>query len=348
MFRFGNIDLLWLFILIPVFIIIYKLVKIWKKKSINSFGDKNMIMQLIPEYSSIKSGLKFFLFCFAIILLIAGIANPQIGSKLEEVKREGVDIIIALDVSNSMLAEDLSPNRLERAKRAISQLIDKLHSDRIGIIVFGGQAYVQLPVTTDYAAAKLFLNTINTDIIPTQGTAIGAAIDLAMESFDFNNASGKAIIIITDGENHEDDAIASAEKANEKQVTVHTIGMGSSQGVPIPVYKNGKQTDYKKDKDGNTVVTKLNEIMLQQIAASGGGMYIRASNSNAGLNDIYSGLNKLKKAEYGTKVFTDYEDRFQYFIFPALLLLLLELIISERKSKWLGDINLFETTRKQK
>lgn len=299
----------------------------------------------MPDVSTGKPVFKFILFCLAFIFLILGLANPQIGSKLEEVKREGVDIIIALDVSNSMLAEDLSPNRLERAKRAIEQLVDKLHNDRIGIIVFGGQAYTQLPITTDYAAAKLFLSTTSTDLIPTQGTAIGAAISLAMESFDFKNNSGKTIVIITDGEDHEGDVMEEIKSATEKQVVIHTIGMGSSQGAPIPIYKQGRQLGFKKDKEGNSVVTKLNEEMLAQIASTGNGIYVRASNAESGLNIILDKINKMQKAEFGTKIYTDYEDRFQYFIAISLFFLLVEFMVSERKSKWISGIKLFEVKK---
>lgn len=345
MFRFQHTEFLWALVALPLLLLVFILLLRWRKKSVKNFGDHHLMQRLMPDVSQDKPTVKFILFTLAYVFLVLGLANPQIGTKLEEVKREGVDIIIALDVSNSMLAEDLSPNRLERAKRAIEQLVDKLHNDRIGIIVFGGQAYTQLPVTTDYAAAKLFLSTINTDLIPTQGTAIGAAISLAMESFDFKNNSGKAIVIITDGEDHEGDVMAEIKSANEKQVVIHTIGMGSAQGAPIPFYKNGQQLGFKKDREGNTVVTKLNEEMLAQIASAGNGIYVRASNAESGLNIILEKINRMQKAEFGTKIYTDYEDRFQYFIAISILLLVLELVITERKSKWLNTIKLFETKK---
>ena len=299
--------------------------------------------------------MKFILLLFALGFIILGLANPQIGSKMEEVKREGVDLMIALDVSNSMLAEDIKPNRLERAKQAISKLIDKLHNDRIGLIVFGGEAYVQLPITTDYSAAKLFLSIISTDIVPTQGTAIGEAIKLSIRAFssDYDNPKysgqnpqqstqkNKAIIIITDGENHEDNAIEEAKNAADKGIIVHTIGMGLVKGAPIPAYYRGRQIGFRKDRDGNTIITKLNEAMLQQIASSGNGVYIRANNIQTGLNALFTELNKMEKVKFGSKMFTDYEDRFQYPIAIALFLLILELIIAERKSKWLSKMNLF-------
>lgn len=308
----------------------------------------SVISQLIPYVSKGRPVLKFILLLIAIGFLIIGLANPQIGSKMEEVKREGVDLMIAVDLSNSMLAEDIKPNRLERARQAISKLIDRLHGDRIGLIVFGGEAYVQLPITTDYSAAKLFLSTISPDIIPTQGTAIGEAIKLSAKSFGIkkenqneNNTRNKAIIIMTDGENHEDDAIEEAKKVTAQNIVVHTIGMGLAKGAPIPIYKRGKQIGFRKDKEGNTVITKLNEKMLQQIASAGNGVYIRANNIQTGLNALFGEISKMEKVKFGSKVFTDYEDRFQYFIGVALFFLILEFFIAEKKSKWLSKLNLF-------
>ena len=262
---------------------------------------------------------------------------------MEEVKREGVDLMIAIDLSNSMLAEDLQPNRLMRAKQSISKLIDRLDGDRIGLIVFAGDAYVQLPITTDYSAAKLFLSTINTSIVPTQGTAIGKAIELSIKSFDLENDQNKAIIVITDGENHEDDAIEKAKEAQELGIFVHTIGMGSTEGGPIPIKNRyGSITSYQKDRDGNTIITNLNEGMLKQIAQSGGGSYIRANSTQSGLNALFKEINKMEKKEIGAKVFTDYKDRFQWFIGLAIILLIMETLMKGRKNKWSSKINLFE------
>lgn len=296
----------------------------------------------MPNVSSSMPLLKFVLYSLAILSLLLGLANLQFGTKMEEVKREGIDLMISLDVSNSMLAEDLSPNRLERAKRAIYQLIEKLHNDRLGIIVFAGDAYVQLPITTDYSSAKLFLETIGTDIVPTQGTSIGSAIDLAMESFDFENGTSKAIIVITDGENHEEDAVENASGASNENVSVHTIGMGSENGAPIPIYQRGAQTGFRTDNQGNTVVSKLNEDMLKQIAVAGNGIYVRATNANAGLSMIMQEIDQMEKKEFGSKTFKDFEDRFQIFLIIALVLLILEYFISNRKSTKLDGFNLFE------
>lgn len=334
MLRFENIAFISLFYgLIPIFLL-FIFHKRWKKNAIRKFGHVHTIQSLTPDVSPKRENLKFVLFFLCISLLIVGILNPQIGNKMEEVKREGIDMMIALDLSNSMLAEDIKPNRLERAKQTISKLIDNLEGDRIGLIVFAGDAYTQLPITTDYSAAKLFLASVNTNIIPTQGTAIGKAIDLAMHSFDMKNAQNKAIIIITDGENHEDDAIAQTKIASEQGVFVHTLGMGLSKGAPIPIYSNGKNIGYRKDKDGNTVISTLNEPMLQEIASIGNGTYVRANNTQTGLSNILKELDKIEKKELSTMMFTDYKDQFQIFIFISMLLLILELILLNRKNKW--------------
>jgi len=275
--------------------------------------------------------------------LVLGIANPQIGSKLQEVKRKGVDVMVALDLSNSMLAEDIKPNRITAAKLALSKFIDELKNDRIGLVVFGGQAYTQLPITTDFAAAKLFLSTITTKMIPTQGTAIGLAIEQSMSAFDFENSTSKVIVVITDGENHEDDAIDVAKAAQEKGVIIHTIGLGSIQGSPIPLYKNGRQTGFMKDNQGNSVVTKLNIDMLKEIAGAGSGLFVQAHSGNVGLNYILDEIDSMEKSEFGTKVYTDYEDRFQYFIGISMLLLVFEVLLHDKKNKWLNNKTLFGT-----
>ena len=335
MLRYENIEYLnLLYGLIPLFLLMVYYSK-WKRKAFKSFGEGLVKKGLIPFYSKSRENLKFLLIFLCITSMIIGISNPQIGTKMEEVKREGVDLMIALDLSNSMLAEDIKPNRLERARQAISRLIDKLEGDRIGLIVFAGDAYVQLPITTDYSAAKLFLSTVNTSIIPNQGTAVGKAIDLSIRSFDMENGQNKAIIIITDGENHEDDALEQAKLTNEKGVLVHTLGMGLSKGGPIPIYnKYGNNIGYRKDKEGNTIISKLNEQMLQEIASAGGGTYVRANNTQAGLSALFSEINKMEKKEIGTMVFTDYKDRFQLFLSIAFLLLFFDLILLSRKNKW--------------
>jgi Ca-activated chloride channel family protein len=332
--------------LIPVLIICFLLAERWKRKALAAFGEPRVIRQLFPDASESKRIWKFILFVAAVTLLIGAMINPQIGTKLEEVKRKGADLMICLDVSNSMKAEDLSPNRLEKSKQAISKLIEKLEGDRIGIIVFGGDAYVQLPITTDYSAAKLFLESISTDMVPTQGTAIGKAIDKAVESFGKDEGKNKAIVIITDGENHEDDAVRAAEAAAEKGITIHTIGMGSAAGAPIPVYKGNVQEGFRKDKEGNTIVTKLDESMLREVSSAGNGIYVRATNSDAGLNNVLDAIDKLEKKQFESKLYSEYEDRFQAFIAVALLLLLIDTFLTERKSRLYKSLNLFGDEKK--
>ncbi len=345
MIRFAHTEYLYLLLLIPVFIGIYAAWSIWRKNALKRFGDYEVIKKLMPSQSKSKALVKFIILMLAYTFFIVGIADPQVGSRLEKVKREGIDIYIALDVSNSMLAEDIKPNRLERAKMAISNLVDKLQGDRIGIIVFAGHAYKQLPLTTDYNAAKLFLSAVDTKTVPTQGTAIGEAINMAASSFG-DSKNNKAIIIITDGENHEDNPVKAAEEAAKKGIKVFTIGMGLPDGAPIPVYdRNGNRIGFKKDKHGKTVITKLDEDMLRQIAAAGNGSYVRASNASTGLSKILDDINKIQKQEIETRQFTDYEDRFQIFIAIALGLLLLELLISDRKSKLSEKFDFFGTEK---
>ena len=275
----------------------------------------------------------------ALSSLIIAAARPQFGSKLKEVKAEGVEIIIALDVSNSMLAQDIKPNRLEKAKRAIARLLDNLRNDKIGLIVFAGDAYTQVPITTDYTATKMLLSTISTDMVPKQGTAIAEAIRLGIKSFSPDEEVKKVLIIITDGENHEEDPVAAAREAKEKGILVYTIGMGLSKGAPIPL---PGQSNYRKDASGRVIMTKLDEATLVKIAAAGGGIYTRANNVKVGLSKLYDEIEKLDKKELETVVYSEYEDSFQYFVGFALFLLLLEFVIMERKNKKLAKVNLFE------
>jgi Ca-activated chloride channel family protein len=315
--------------------------KYWRKKAISKFGDEHLISKLMPRISTTRPVFKFVIWIIAISSLIIAIANPQLGSKIEKAKRKGIDLMIALDVSNSMLAQDIKPNRLMASKQAISKLIDKLKGDRIGIIVFAGHAYTQLPITTDYAAAKMFLNTVSPDMLPVQGTAIGEAVKLATKSFG-ESQHNKAIVILTDGENHEGDALKNVEAAAEQGIKVYTIGVGLPEGAPIPVFKNGNLIGYKKDREGSIITTKLNIIMLEQIAAKGKGKYIGANNTQVGVNKVYEELDKLEDSEFEAKTFTDYEDRYQYFLVLTLILLLIEFIIVDRKSKWADRIKLFD------
>ncbi len=341
MFRFEHPDILYALLLIPMLAVLFGWMLVWRRKALRRYGEWQVVQRLVPAMSKPRLILRFVILMFAYAMLILGLSNPQIGSKLVEGERKGIDLMVCLDVSNSMLAQDIKPNRLERAKQAISKMIDKLGNDRIGMIVFAGNAYVQLPITTDHAAAKLFLSTVNTKIVPTQGTAIGAALELAAKSFD-DETHSRAIIVITDGENHEDDAVKIAKTIADKGIYIYTIGMGLPEGTPIPEYDQyGRQVGYKKDREGKTVVTRLNESTLEQIAAEGNGIYVRANNTQAGLSKVFDEINSLEKTEFESKMFSDYESRFQYFIAASILFLLIELLIFERKSKWLSKIKLF-------
>jgi Ca-activated chloride channel family protein len=328
-------------LLLPVFVLFFIINEIRKKKALNRLGDTNLINGLVPELSRIRPVIKFALQLTAFLSGVLMIARPQFGSKIEDVKKQGVEVIIALDVSNSMLAEDIQPDRLTRAKQAISRLVDDLENDKIGLIVFAGDAYIQIPITTDYISAKMFLSSISPNMVPKQGTAIGAAINLGVRSFSPGEGKSKAMIIITDGENHEDDPLKSAEEASKAGIVIHTVGIGSSNGVPIPMVINGKK-DYLKDHDGNIVVTKLDEDILKKIALSTNGNYVRASNSNIGLDEIYDQIKKMKKQDLESTMYTEYNDQFQIFAAIAFFLLIADFMIMERKNRRLANIRLFK------
>ncbi|MDA3893002.1 MAG: VWA domain-containing protein [Salinivirgaceae bacterium] len=341
MFQFANIEYLYALIALPLLGVIFLIALAQRRKAIKEFGDAELVKGLIPEASKVKPWLKFILLEFAMMLIIIGLAGPQFGTKLKEVKREGIELVIALDVSNSMLAEDIAPNRLENSKRAISKLVDRLQNDKIALIIFAGDAFVQLPMTADYTAVKMFLSSITPKLVSNQGTAIGAAIDLGMKSFSPGDDKNKALIIITDGENHEGNALELATTANETGIVIHTIGMGLSKGAPIPEYNKFRQKDYRTDNEGNVVISKLDENMLKKLAASGGGEYIRANNTKTGLNALFDKLNDLEKVEMDAKVYSEYEEQFQYFIGFGLLLLLIEFFIMFKKNKRLESISFF-------
>lgn len=341
MLRFAHPYYLYLLVIIPIFIGIYILMVHKKNIAKQKYGEPALLRKLMPEYSSARSVWKFVLLMLSLTFMIIAIADPQTGTKLEKIKRRGIDLVFVLDVSNSMLAQDITPNRLERAKQAIERLLEDLDNDRVGLVVFAGQAYIQMPITTDYSATKLFLSTINPGMIPVQGTAIGAAINKAVECFGESKQS-KAIMLITDGENHEDDAVAAAHNAASKGIRVFAIGMGDPSGAPIPAMNGDIQIGYKKDNSGNTIITKLDEELLREIAQAGNGIYVRANNVEVGVQSIFNQLNKLEKVEYNARIFSDYEDRFQFFIFISLLLILVDLLLFERKGRLAGKIKLFE------
>ena len=344
MFRFAHPELLYLLLVIPLLIVFYIVMVNKKKKAIAEFGNPELLKPLMPLVSFKRGAWKFVMILIALMFVIIGVAGPQFGSKLQQIKKQGVELIVVLDVSNSMLAQDIKPNRLEKAKMAISRMVEKLSDDKVGMIVFAGDAYVQLPITTDYSSAKLFLSNINTDIVSVQGTAIGAAIDLAAKSFTPETETSKAIIVITDGENHQDDAVAAARVAHEKGITIHTIGMGLEQGAPIP--EKGNPGQFMKDGSGNVVVSKLDEQTLQEIAKAGEGMYVRASNTDVGLSRLLDEVGKMEKSILEEKVYTDYAEKYQYFILIGLFFIFVEFMILGRRNKRLMKINIFKSEGK--
>lgn len=328
MINFAAAQYLLLLLLIPVFFFIQALVMYFRKRRIKAFGDPELVARIMPSYSKAKVWLRLSLFSIGFFFFVIGLSRPQIGAKLKEHETKGAEIMIALDVSNSMLAEDYSPNRLERAKLAISRLVDKLRDDRIGLIVFAGNAYVQLPITTDYVSAKMFLNTISTETVPVQGTSLSEAIRTAARSFSAQSEKSRAIIVITDGEDHEDDPIPAVKDAVEMGARVFTIGVGSPEGKPIPM--NG---ELLKDKDGNIVVTKLDEDILKKIATEGNGVYVRAGNTEFGLNPVIDNIKKMDSEKYTSIVFEEYDEQFMYFLAIAFFFFVLEMLIGDRKAK---------------
>lgn len=341
MFRFANPDYLFLLAILPVLIGFYIYALVRKNKALKKIGNPQLLSLLMPDVSPKRQHLKFWLLFGAVTVMIFVIAGPQFGSKLETVKRNGVEIMVCLDVSNSMLAEDITPNRLEKAKQILSKLTDGFTNDKIGLIVFAGEAYTQLPITSDYISAKMFLSSIDPSMVSTQGTAIGTAINLAVRSFTPSETSDKAIILITDGENHEDDAVGAARKAAEKGIHVNIVGIGLPKGTPIPL---DGENNFMKDKDGQVVVTRLNEQMCQEIAAAGNGMYVRADNTNSALRALEKEVAKMNKTDLDSKVYSEYNEQFQTLAWIALFLLLIEFFIMNRKNRIFRKVKLFAIT----
>ncbi len=338
MFRFAHIEFLWLLLAIPVLVALHIWITRRKRQQLQLFGDPELMAELMPNASRIRPHVKFALMLTALSLLIIGIARPQYGTKEQTVKRQGIEVMIALDISNSMLAEDVAPNRLERAKQMLSKLVDQMVDDKLGLVVFAGDAFTQIPITCDYVSAKMYLQSITPDIIPAQGTAIGKAITTCVSSFGTEDTEkSRAIILITDGENHEDNAQEAAKMAKEKGIHVFVVGIGKPEGSPIPDGRGG----FKKDRQGTVVVSRLSEDMCQEVAAAGGGMYVRADNSNTATRALEKEIDKLGKQEIETKVYSDYNEQYQSFIFIALLLLVIDFFIFSRKNKSISRINLF-------
>ena len=327
MLVFASYRFLWLLLLVPLIPALYAVALALRKRRIRRFGDPKMVAHLMPHYSRAKGWVRIILFTLAFFFFVIGLSRPQIGAKLSERQTKGAEIMICLDVSNSMLAQDYTPCRLERAKLAISSLVDKLHDDRIGLIIFAGSSFVQLPVTTDYVSAKMFLSSIDAGSVPVQGTAIGDAIHTAMKSFSAQSEKSRVIILISDGENHEDDAVAAAKEAAQAGIRIYTVGVGSAAGQPIPV-----DGELLRDKDGNIVVTHLDEKTLRQIAEAGGGAYIQAGNEEFGLNPIINDIRAMEGELFSSVVFEEYDEQYMYFFAIALILLVIEMLVGERKN----------------
>ena len=328
MLIFASPRFLWLLLLVPLIPVVYGILRALRRRRIRRFGDEALVRSLMPSWSGAKGWIRIILWDLAFLCFVIGIARPQMGAKLKEHEAKGAEIMICLDVSNSMLSQDYSPSCLDRAKLAISRVVDKLQGDRIGLIIFAGTSFVQLPITTDYVSAKMFLGNIDTGSVPVQGTAIGDAILTAAKSFSAQSEKSRAIIVITDGENHEDDAVDAARQAAELGIKIYTVGVGSLRGQPIPV--NG---ELLKDKDGNIVVSRLDEATLKQIADEGHGAYVHAGNEEFGLNPIIDDIKKMEAEKYNSIVFEEYDELFMYFFAAALALLVLEMLIGERRHK---------------
>ena len=331
----------WLLLLIVGMLVVFLWTAAWKKKAKNKFASKNLLKVLSPEQSVFKPILKHVVLSLAIVSLIIALVNPKIGTKLETVKREGVDVVFAIDVSKSMLAEDIVPNRLEKAKQLTSRIIKKLVSDRVGIIAYAGKAFPQLPITTDYASARMFLQNMNTDMLSSQGTAIDEAIQLSRTYYNDEEQTNRVLIIISDGEDHNNLSNDVAEAAAEEGIKIYTIGVGTEKGGPIPIKKNGVVLKYKKDSNENMVITKLNSKTLIEISDIGNGVYLDGKNTSEVTEKITEILGNLDKKEFEAKEFSEYKDQFQWFLGIALLFIILDVFLLERKTAWLKRLNLF-------
>ena len=336
--KFATPEYLYLLLLIPQLIAVYKYACYRRKRNIRRYGDPELVGKLIPAYSPTRSSAVFWISLLAMVLMIIALARPRYGKGKTTVTTRGVELVVALDISNSMLAEDVAPNRLERSKNIISRLVDGFEDDKVGLIVFAGDAFIQLPITSDFISAKMFLESINPELINRQGTDIKAAIDMATRSFTSREGVGKAIIIITDGENHEGGAVEAAKAAVEKGMSVYVMGVGSPEGSPIPAGRSG---DFRRDKQGNVIVTKLNEQMCQEIAAAGNGVYIRIDNTNNAQKLLQKEIDKLAKADIESAVYSEYDEQFQVMAWIALILLLLEMLLMVKKNPRFKNINLF-------
>lgn len=328
-------------IAIPVVIVLFFLVLVWRKRTQSKFGNSALIKKLSPNKSIFKSILKVLVICIALACLSFALVNPKIGTKLETVKREGVDLVFALDVSKSMLAEDIAPNRLEKSKQLITQIVNSLGGDRVGIIGYAGSAFPQVPITTDFSSTKLFLNGMNTDMVSSQGTAINEAIRMAQTYFNDEEQTNRVLFIVSDGEDHEGNSEAIAEEAAALGIRIFTIGVGTENGGPIPIKRNGILQHYKRDQNNQQVITRLDADRLKDIASEANGQYIDGTNTKEVVETVRAILNGMDKKEFDAKQFTDFKDQFQWFLAGALFLLFIDVLLLERKTAWLNKLNLF-------
>ncbi len=336
----------YLLLAIPVIVLLFMGVLIWKRQAQKKFADTDLLKRLSPNRSVFKPVLKVFVFCLAIACLTIGLVNVKIGTKIEDVKREGVDVVFALDVSKSMLAEDIAPNRIEKSKQLITQILNSLGGDRVGIIGYAGSAFPQVPITTDFSSAKLFLNDMNTDMVSSQGTAMNEAIAMAKTYYNDEEQTNRILFIISDGEDHEGNIENIAEEAAALGIRIYTIGVGTLKGGPIPIKRNGILQYYKRDQNNEQVITRLGEETLKQIAEEGNGAYIPGNNTKEVVESVTAILSGMDKKTFDSKQFTDFKDQFQWFLAGALFLLVLDILLLERKTAWLKKLNLFNEAEK--
>ena len=346
MYQLDEISFIYLGLIIPILFLVFLIFRKWQKKSIRKYFDINTIKFLSPEISNSKPLLKFIIISFALLMLVISLVNPKIGTELKTVKREGVDIVFAIDVSKSMLAEDIAPNRIIKSKRIVSELFNNLGSDRVGIIAYASTAIPVLPITTDFSSARMFLESLNTDMLSSQGTSIAEAINLSKNYFNDENQTNRVLCVISDGEDHEIQNNNLSDIAKEAGITIISIGVGSTNGAPIPIKENDIVKSYKKDDKGEVVITKLNENILKDMATQTGGIYFKGDNTNSVVSSIVEELKEMDKQEFESKQFVSFKDQFQWFLFVGLFLIILDVVVFERKTYWLDKLNLFNENEK--
>jgi Ca-activated chloride channel family protein len=346
MYQLDEISFIYLGLIIPILFLVFLIFRRWQKKSIRKYFDINTIKFLSPEISNSKPLLKFIIISFALLMLVISLVNPKIGTELKTVKREGVDIVFAIDVSKSMLAEDIAPNRITKSKRIVSELFNNLGSDRVGIIAYASTAIPVLPITTDFSSARMFLESLNTDMLSSQGTSIAEAINLSKNYFNDENQTNRVLCVISDGEDHEIQNNNLSDIAKESGITIISIGVGSPNGAPIPIKENDIVKSYKKDDKGEVVITKLNENILKDMASQTGGIYFKGDNTNSVVSSIVGELKEMDKQEFESKQFVSFKDQFQWFLFVGLFLIILDVVVFERKTYWLDKLNLFNENEK--